>query len=461
MLPKKIAFVDIETTGTSLYRDRIIEIGILRVEDNKLVDTYKTLINPEAYLPEEITMITGITSKDLEDAPIFGSVKKDVQKILKDCVFAAHNARFDYGFIKTELKREGVAYRAKNLCTVKLSRGLYPQYTRHGLDFLIERFGFRIKTRHRAFDDAEILWKFYQVISKDFSENELTEAVDRVLRKPSLPMNLSEETLDKLPEAPGVYIFYGQDGMPLYVGKSINIHDRVLSHFSDDTRLSKEMKLSQQVASIETIETAGELGALLKEAQLVKDLQPLYNRQLRYARKMIIIKRQPGKYNGAKIEETENIEANDMDEILGLFRSQKQAKEFLIEIAKEHNLCEKLLGLEKGKSECFAYRLGKCNGACKEVENPIFYNGRFTIAFSKSKLRRWPFEGPIAIEENNLDSKERHIIDNWCYLGTQKEGQEELNKDIKFDLDTYKILSRHINTLDKYDIHPVKLQTNL
>lgn len=447
MLPSKIAFVDIETTGTSFYRDRIIEVGVLRVENNKLVDTYKTLVNPETHLPEQITAITGITTNNLDSAPTFSGVRKHLEAILGNCVFAAHNARFDYGFIKTEFRRDGSLFKAKNLCTVKLSRNLFPEYPRHGLDMLIERFGFAVAKRHRAFDDAEVLWKFYQLMQKTIPKARFAETVAKVLKKPSLPIGLSEETLDNLPESPGVYIFYGEQGMPLYVGKSINVHDRVMSHFSNDTRIGKEMKLSQQARSIEVVETAGELGALFKESQLIKDLQPLYNRQLRFARKLTVLLPKAGKYNSLSVEEVDQI-ANP-SEILGIFKSPLQAKQFLITICKDHHLCEKILGLEKGSGACFAYRLGKCAGACIDQEKPVLYNGRFTIAFTKSKLRRWPFDGPIAIKEANLDSTERHIIDNWCYLGTQKNDTDEISTEIKFDLDTYKILSRYFNSTQK------------
>src|SRR5947209_4735474 len=102
MLPQKLAFVDIETTGASSTRDRIIEIGILRVENNQVVKTFQTLINPNQYLPPEIVNLTGITSADLENAPTFRQVKDEISEMLKDCIFVAHNVRFDYSFIKNE-----------------------------------------------------------------------------------------------------------------------------------------------------------------------------------------------------------------------------------------------------------------------------------------------------------------------------------------------------------------------
>lgn len=127
MLPKKIAFVDIETTGMSLRYDRIIEIAIMRVEDNKLVETYSSLINADCTLTPEIISLTGIDSKELEKAPTFGQMKHDIIDLLDDCLFTAHNARFDYGFLKNEFRREEANFTVKHLCTAKLSRFLYPR----------------------------------------------------------------------------------------------------------------------------------------------------------------------------------------------------------------------------------------------------------------------------------------------------------------------------------------------
>ncbi len=478
-MPSKLAFVDIETTGCSLRADRIIEVGVLRVENNKLVEKYSTLVNPETYLPAEIEALTGISARELEKAPTFASIYKDLHSILDGCVFTAHNVRFDYGFIKNEFRREGISFKAKNLCTVKLSRKLFPRFKHHSLDDVMERFDIGCSDRHRAFGDAEVLWKFYKILQKTVPKEKLIEAVNRVLKKPSRPINISEKVLDDLPESPGVYIFYGKEGMPLYVGKSVNIRDRVLSHFSGDHESSTEMKIAQQVESIETYSTAGEMGALFKEAKLVKELQPLYNRHLRNARKMIIVrgarvKPFQGKglgaseYNSVAIEEVDNIDPSDLENIFGVFKSKKQAKNFLLERCREYQLCEKLLGLESGKKECFGYRLGKCHGACVGKEKPAIYNGRFIIAFSKNKFHPWPFKGAMEIIERSADSgeeeiMEKHIVDQWCYLGTVKsnghEDTSDLSKEIKFDVDTYKILNSYFRRQKNYrSLSPFLLQ---
>ena len=446
MLPQKIAFVDIETTGTSIKRDRIIEIGVIRVENNKVVDKFQTLINPETYVPKEIEALTGISAKDVDHAPTFSHVKKDLLSILDDCVFSAHNVRFDYGFVKQEFARQELIFNAKNLCTVKLSRVLYPRFKRHNLDEIIKRHAITCPRRHRAFDDAWVCWDFYKQAAEFFPKEHFEEAVAKVMKRPSIPINLTTDTLDRLPESPGVYIFYNQEGLPLYVGKSVNIRDRVLSHFAGDALSSTEQKISLQVGSVETIITAGEIGALFKESELVKKLKPLYNRQLRKTQKFIIAKLVKDKYYKVVLEETDGIETDSLENILGIFKSRSQAKNSLLAVCKEQGLCEKLMGLQSGKGACFGYSIGKCRGACLELESPTLYNGRLLIAFANLKLQRWPFDGPIMIEEKtDDDNAEQHIIDNWCYLGTRKSYDDEINKEIKFDLDIYKIINRFLH----------------
>ena len=456
MLPKKFAFVDIETTGTSLTHDRIIEIGILRVENNTLVDSFETLINPQTTLPPFIETMTGISTSMLENAPTFSQIKDDVLELLQDSVFVAHNVRFDYGFLKHEFHRNGKSFSQKHLCTVRLSRLLYPRFKRHNLDSLIERFGFSCERRHRAYDDAKVLWDFFQHVQQQVKTEKLTSALTTLLKRPSLPTALPIQDVESLPELPGVYIFYGEKGMPLYIGKSVNIRDRVMSHFSSDSASSKQMNMCQQINNIETRTTSGELGALLLEATLIKEMQPLYNRKLRHSRKLTIAKRidKPGLegYFGVELSTVDEINPYETDTILGVYKSIKQAKTVFEGLVKEYSLCEKLLGLQATGSVCFSYHLGYCKGACNKEEPSTSYNTRFLMGFAKSKLKAWPFTGPILIEEKGSlqDKKDTFVVDQWCVVGkvvADEEGAVNIQKyNINFDVDTYRILNSYLNT---------------
>lgn len=447
MLPSSICFLDLETTGTSSTFGRIIDIGIIKVEEGQVVEEYNKLINPERTLDPFISQMTGITSNLLESAPTFAEVRNEVLELLAESVIVAHNVRFDYGFLRNEFKRFDISFQSKHFCSIKLARQLYPNLRRYNLDAIIDHFNISCENRHRAYDDAKVIWDFFQIAQKTTDTESFERAVDLALKKPSTPINLSAEDLDSLPEAPGVYIFYNKENFPLYIGKSVNIRDRVLSHFSNDHLSATDLQISQEVHSIETIPTAGELGALLLESTLIKKHQPLYNRMLRYARKMIILLRTTDEsgYSVVTTKEVESISIEDQENVLGTFKSMKQLTEHLYTLSKEFKLCPKLLGIDKTRKRCFYSDLGICKGACLGRELNIKYNVRFEEAFYKYKIKQWKFDGPIVIKEKG-ECEEAFVIDKWCLLGSIKNADElsELSKDYTFDLDTYKILAKFI-----------------
>lgn len=460
MIPARFAFVDVETTGMSPQHDRVIEVGILRVEDGEVVAQYNKLLNPETYIHPSIQSLTGISPLDLEHAPTFEQEKDEIYELLQDSVFVAHNVRFDYAFLKGEFARYEMPFTAKQLCTARLSRALFPSERRHGLSALIERFGFTCEHRHRAFDDAHVLWQFFQKIHADVAPDILTEAVARVMKRPSLPPHLDPELVKTLPESPGVYEFYDKDKTLLYVGKAIDVRSRVLSHFTNDYSSTKELSMSRQVVDIKVIPTAGELGALIRESYLVKTKQPIYNRQLRRMRQFVLLKKTqtPDGFDTVEFEVTSDIKAHDLDKIMGMFKSKKQANSFLELMCEKYSLCKKLLGIESGKN-CFGYHLGTCKGACRGEEKAMKYNMRFLLAFAENRIKPWYFDKPIEIVETSrvTGQSERFVLDKWCILQNQVDEDivrtESENFSLRskgkpeyiFDIDTYKIIARYLN----------------
>ena len=468
MLPQHFVFLDTETTGLYPRKDRIIEVGLIRVENKKEIARFQTLLNPNMHVSPFITDITGILPEQVKDAPEFGDVARELWDFLDDAVLVAHNARFDYGFLKNEFLRIDRTYKTKQLCTAKLSRFLFPKFRHHNLDSIIQRFDISVVNRHRALDDALAIKEFYEKLQQRVNEEKLQSAVQFLLRRPSIPTHLKSKEIENLSDGPGVYIFYGDSNTPLYIGKSVHVKDRVKSHFAADHSENKEMNLSRQVKRIEIIPTSGELGALLKESELIKLLQPIYNRKLRQARRLVVVKElDKNGYKGVIIEDLVEILPNQTREIITTSKSKKQAQEYLHFLAEEHSLCKKLLGLEKGKGACFAYRLGKCKGACIGKESPLAYNARAIIAFSQNKIKDWPFPGPIVITEKNTLEKttDAFLVDKWCLLG-KKTSDENVDgvfeeKDYRFDMDTYKILLGFFNkTKDVSSIHVVKNATS-
>ena len=281
MFAPSVAFVDLETTGTAAGVDRVTEVGIVRVDDGAPVSEWSSLINPECSIPAGVQALTGITNAMVAGAPTFAQIVNEIDARLAGCVFVAHNARFDYGFLKQEFGRVGRAFQAKVVCTVKLSRRLYPDCGRHNLDALIHRHRLPVANRHRALGDARALLMFVETVYRERASDVVDAAIARMLKTPSLPAQLPPDALDRIPEAPGVYLFYGLNPLPLYIGKSIDLRQRIGAHFSSDYRSATDLRLSAEMTRIEIEETAGELGALLREAELIKALLPAHNQRLR------------------------------------------------------------------------------------------------------------------------------------------------------------------------------------
>jgi len=163
---KNLAIVDVETSGTHFSSSRVIEIGVLRIEQGKCRETFSTTINPGMTVPSWITALTGITQEEVSGAPRFDEVIDDIDRLLQDAIFVAHNVSFDYSFIESEFARAGRHFAPHRLCTVRLSRKLFPQMRRHSLSHLIDRHGLFTMSRHRAFDDAYALWQFMQLCQR-------------------------------------------------------------------------------------------------------------------------------------------------------------------------------------------------------------------------------------------------------------------------------------------------------
>lgn len=459
MVPDKLIFIDLETTGANSTRDRITEIGLIEFHQGKLIEKWSTLINPETAIPSFIEQITGISNAMVAEAPRFSDIANDLKVRLSGKVLVAHNARFDYGFLKNEFRREHIIFNEKTLCTVKLSRALYPSQKRHNLDTLITKHNLQVNARHRAMGDAQLICDFF---FKMLSEQEpfiLEKAIRDQLKQPSLPPHLSMQQINNLPSGPGVYMFYGENNTVLYIGKSLDIRSRVLSHFSGDYRAQKSMQLSQQIRWLDSIKTAGELGALLLEARLIKELSPVHNRRLRRTRDIYSFKLTAPQPDSMQIEivSVARLFREELDHLFGLFRSKRQAESTLKEIIYNEGLCHKVLGIERGQGACFNYQIKKCRGACVGKEPVTLHNARLAANLAKIKIRSWPFSGPIGIKESSQlnDIEEIHVFDRWCFLGTA-DSEDRLRtilaeKDPQpFDLDGYKIL---IKFLEKKSQH--------
>jgi len=448
-----LAIVDVETTGAHPAWDRVTEIAVVEVRDGEVRSEWSTLVNPGASIPPAIQALTGITNAMVADAPAFEDLAENLYERLEGRVFVAHNARFDYGFLRHEFERAGLRFQARTLCTVKLSRRLYPGQAHHNLDSLIARHGLQCAARHRALGDAQAVWQFLRVAAAERGAGALDDAAKQLARLPALPAHIERSTVDAIPEAPGVYLFYGENDTPLYVGKSVALRSRVLQHFAGDVHSPREAQIARELRRIEWQRSCGELGALLREAALVKELLPVFNRQLRRANELCGFMFSSHKL---ALVEKEEINSNTIPFLCGVFRSRRAATDALRALADEHRLCLRTLGFEdRGRGgvsrACFRHQLRRCAGVCAGRESVHAHHARAAAALAALKTAAWPWRGPIGIveEDREREATEVHVVDQWCLLGTARDEAEvaELLEGAarpSFDLDHYKILTRHL-----------------
>ena len=457
-LPPRLALIDVESTGAHPVRDRITEIAILRVEDGVLVERWESLVLPDISIPPLIQRVTGISNEMVADAPRFDALLERVQGLLAGCVFVAHNARFDFGFIKTAFARLGRDFDASVLCTVKLSRALFPEHHRHGLDALIERHGLQCSARHRAMGDTEALWQFVQMAQARFEPAVLVRAVERAMKAPSARApGLAEGLLEAVPDVPGVYSFHAEPALPppgrtdraLYIGRATSLRARVKEHFAAGARKGKDAELRAQVQRVEWVETAGELAASLLEAERVKALRPPFNRVPENSADAFAL-RWVGNRRRPPILERVPISGSDprhWSELYGVFRTQREVENLLRELALLYRLCPRRLGLEGGTlGGCSAFDARRCAGVCARRESAAEHDARLLGGLASTRIKPWPWAGAVVVGERHAESGREafHVFDHWCYLGTveQREALAGIGRERRFDPDMWRLFSR-------------------
>ena len=301
--------------------------------------------------------------------------------------------------------------------------------------------------------DVDVVLAWLAQASQELGASQVESAAAALLGgSASLPPQL-ETPLEDIPNGPGVYLFYGDGPLPLYVGKSVNLRTRVLSHFQADHKVAREMRLAQETRRVEWRPTAGELGALLLESRLVKELQPIHNRQLRRQNDLWAwrISDDPNARPPLTLVKGDDFEGTSLDQLYGVYRSRKQATEALRELAEVHLLCLQNLGLESSKGRCFGHQLGRCKGVCCGQEALERHHLRLKLAFAAQRLRAWPFAGKVGLREHDAKTgrTDIHVFDQWRHLATVQNESDladvvHSRSPLAFDLDSYRLLVKRL-----------------
>ena len=413
-----LAFVDVETTGVNPRANRITEIGVVTVDGDQ-VEEWTTLVNPSTRPGERGPPPEGVADVDLADAPRFKDFAVDLARRLAGRLFVAHNARFDYGFLKAEFGRIGMEFAPDVLCSVMLSRKLYSQLPHHDLDSVMERHGLQTEARHRALPDAKLIWQFWQIIHQEQPAQSIAHAIEALLAGPVLPVHLDPSLIERLPEAPGVYVLHGEHDSVLQVGKASNLKRHLLNYFRMDLTSAKALAISHRISNITWRTTQGMLGAHFQYAALSKTLSPLK----RHAASQSLFSWQlvPDACPSMALVSLANGPLPGKEELFGIYGSERKARNALLRVAASHRLCHALLGLsEAANASCLACPRGAVGASCDGNVDRLRHLEHAFTALRPLRLPAWPYGGPVGIRERS----DLHVVDNWRYLGTARSEDE-------------------------------------
>ena len=284
------------------------------------------------------------------------------------------------------------------------------------------------------------------------------DAMPMSLDASAVRFTLCGNTIDALPRCTGIYRFLGEQDQLLYIGKSVNIHSRVRSHFARSGQGDRKRRMIHATRTVDCRPTAGEAGALLLENAAIKQEMPLFNRRQRRLRSMWSIVMEQGKHGFLEPRvRSFSLDDPDVRAAYGLFSSRRAAQKTLLELARVEGLCSIRLALEHGKGPCFQFQLGRCRGACADRESPEEHNTRLLEALRAHRLSAWPITKPVllhecAAEDGPQPFQEWHLLHNWAYMGTYQNAEEALAESAPahcmFDRDTYQILRRVLRDSD-------------
>lgn len=446
------AIIDIETCGGKFnyQKSRIIEICILVHDGLTLVDRFSTLLNPECYIAPIYTNISGINNEMVADAPKFYEVAKQIEAITKDCVFVAHNAKFDYNFVREEFASLGFSYKRETLCTVQLSRKLIPGKMSYSLGKLCAQLGIVVNDRHRAEGDAQATVKLFELLLKEKATNPIYKNKGVTDLNKRRVDGIKKYILDKLPEECGVYYYLDKDKNIIYIGKSRNMHNRAVSHFTGTTKKSKKMLF--EMMDVDFIKTGSELIALLHESDEIKNHKPAYNVMRKadiFSHSIVWFKDNEGIIN-LRIQEFSNAE-----NVLVSFTKYATARETLERWIEDKTLCLQYTTLNNESSICFNHQIKKCNGVCAGNESVEIYNKRVSeILFD------YTFKHPNFIvfdRGRNHQEQSFIVIENRKYLGY---GYFEKSEQITHPEQLKEIIQKQTYHPDTTDLIRSWLKTN-
>lgn len=403
--------VDIETTGNGIKGNRITEISIFKYDGHAIVDEFTSLVNPQCEIPYFITGLTGIHNDMVRNAPLLKDIAQKIITFTRDSIFVAHSVNFDYNVIKNELRLLGLDFVRKKLCTVRLSRRLFPGYNSYSLGKLCSAIGIPLKNRHRARGDAHAtVLLFHKLLRADGASSVFKHFLNARSQEATLPPSLPKSEFDKLPSTPGIYYFKNAQGKIIYVGKAINIKKRVLSHFYEKS--TKELKLCAETVHLDFEETGSELIALLEESEEIKKHYPKHNRAQ---------KRKIQQYGIFSYEDRNGIihlahnKLKMVPNPLAIFYNITDCRQFIENLCSTFELCPKYCHLQENITTCSHYKIKQCLGVCSSLTYMEKYNERVRQAVSSLQDEKTDYA--IRLKGRKTDEEAFVLVKDNYYVG--------------------------------------------
>jgi DNA polymerase-3 subunit epsilon len=398
------AIVDIETTGSYAAANGITEICIQIFDGEKVIERFDSLVNPLQSISPYIQAMTGITNEMVVSAPTFDEIAHRVYELLQDNIFVAHNVNFDYSFVRSQLQYAGYQYDAQRLCTVRLSRKIFPGFQSYSLGRLCQSLQIRHQNQHRAGGDTDAT----VILFKKLLENDKDGLIDKSLKRASkeqvLPPNVPKTDFDKLPYTAGIYYFHDEKGNVVYVGKAKNIRYRVSSHFSNNSSGRQRQNFLRYVYSISYEECGTELMAAIKESSEIKRLWPRFNASQKKKEDLYAIISYEDRSGYLRLAVDKVKRGAD---ILGSYHHIENAKAALRQLVTDFSLCPKMCFLNEELFEEKGHQ-SVCRGACTGQEAASDYNLRVLEAIEQ--LKNQP---SFAIIDKGVDPEEKSCILVW------------------------------------------------
>ena len=400
--------IDVETSGKS---NKITEISVFKYDGTQVIDEFTSLVNPEVYIPDYITSLTGIDNATVADAPTFAEVANDILAITEGTTFVAHNVNFDYNVIRNEFKALGIDFNRKKLCTVRLSRKLLPGHKSYSLGKLCKSLDITIVDRHRARGDAEATVILFEILlNQEAADKVFSDFLKKSSKEATLPSHLPTAVFNKLPNSAGIYYFKNKKGEIIYIGKAKDIKKRVLSHFY--SKAQKSLDLCRNTANIDFELSGSELIALLMEDAAIKQHYPEYN---------VISKRAPKAYAIFIYEDRlvlKHLAYNTLKSTpnsIQTFSSITDCRQYLEKMCAQFELCPKFCHLQDSVVQCSHYKITTCKGVCANHESVTDYNLRVTSAIDYINNNK---ENVVLKQKGRHNQEEAFVLikDN-IYLG--------------------------------------------